>query len=441
MPVPPALTLTSSAFCLLLTLTLTSASSQGWGVGGGRGGGGTGRSKGPPPPLPPSPEEPHHQQGTELCDNARLQCTVRTGCQMALTNFFQGCQSVLVGGGGVEGEGQQESACPTRCGHALVSLLTSGDGAGRAFMHCDCRGQAGCEERKRRVQVCQGHVLRAMERVKDGRADLSCSLARGICEADTSCLAALRYYARHCGQLLTGGARCTSRCRNSVLILYRQPRAAKLRTCRCQGDEDYDCPRLLVNTERLCLQSQHRHHHHSHHHHHHHTVQDEGQGEGQGQARYRRPGRQPASPITQSHTSSASGQSSSSGHVRAGSSGGRRRRQQGGPLVRRQRRNKPGGRRRGAQRRRRRGRRPPTSLPVNNASTDRVLKRRSNLGHIKVTRSRRRRCPGGRRGKGRGRGQGRKKRRSSSSKHGRAGRRRRQCRLKKSSRKPRSVDS
>lgn len=187
---------------------------------------------------------------SELCEHARMHCTMRTGCQMGLNNFFVGCSSVING---------EDTHCTTACKQALVSLLATADGAGLAFVNCNCSGHQLCEVRKARVQVCQRQVLEAMARVRDDTAAVSCGLARWICEADTSCLTALQYYVQHCAKLFHG-TKCTLRCRNSVHILYRQPSAHKLRTCRCEGNEEYDCPRLVTNTERLCFQKHHRHH-------------------------------------------------------------------------------------------------------------------------------------------------------------------------------------
>lgn len=70
------------------------------------------------------------------------------------------------------------------------------------------------------------------------------------------------------------GKKCTIRCKNSISILQRQvsssfesllwalttlnarlgmqEKAAKLSTCVCDGSEDYDCPSILENMDRLC---------------------------------------------------------------------------------------------------------------------------------------------------------------------------------------------
>ncbi|KAL8595817.1 hypothetical protein ACOMHN_012235 [Nucella lapillus] len=285
MPITPALT-ASSACLLPLTLTflltVTSGSDRVWG-GEGRKEGGEGTTS---VELSAGGLPRQEVVGLDLCDTARRHCTVRAGCQRALSSLFDACRPLLSG---------QESRCSPACRHALVALLSTEDGAGLAFLHCDCGEGRDCEDRRRRVQACHGHVMHAMRLLHDPHSVLGCGLARGVCEADTSCLAALRYYVRHCGKLFAG-TRCTARCRNSVLILYRQPQARKLRSCRCEGDEGYDCAGLTHNTERLCLQPHRHHHHHNHSHHHH-------QHQGRGEGGYRQPGRQPAGPITQSYTS------------------------------------------------------------------------------------------------------------------------------------------
>lgn len=43
------------------------------------------------------------------------------------------------------------------------------------------------------------------------------------------------------------------RCRNSINILTRQEKAAKLNTCICDGSEDYDCRGIHRNMNRLCF--------------------------------------------------------------------------------------------------------------------------------------------------------------------------------------------
>ncbi|KAK0057946.1 growth arrest-specific protein 1 [Biomphalaria pfeifferi] len=180
----------------------------------------------------------------QSCQAAQLRCHARSGCLMALSNFFLHCQTVI--------KGDTKASCPTECKHALVSLLSTEDNAGVAFINCDCHKGGVCSERKERVAVCQNEVLESINVLREDAQPVSCNLARGVCEADTSCLAALQYYYDHCSRLFSG-VRCTARCRNSLEILSRQPHASKLRTCKCDGTEDYDCEALKVNTEAMCF--------------------------------------------------------------------------------------------------------------------------------------------------------------------------------------------
>lgn len=48
------------------------------------------------------------------------------------------------------------------------------------------------------------------------------------------------------------GKKCTKKCKNSISILRRQEQAAKLKTCKCDGLEDYDCKRIQQNMAKLC---------------------------------------------------------------------------------------------------------------------------------------------------------------------------------------------
>lgn len=49
------------------------------------------------------------------------------------------------------------------------------------------------------------------------------------------------------------GRKCSFRCKNSIAILKKQEKAAKLDTCRCNGKEEYDCPRIRANMAKLCF--------------------------------------------------------------------------------------------------------------------------------------------------------------------------------------------
>ncbi|CAL1526108.1 unnamed protein product [Lymnaea stagnalis] len=186
----------------------------------------------------------HASKHLQSCHIAQLQCHARSGCQMALNNFFLHCHAII--------KGEEVGSCPTDCKDALVSLLSTADDAGLAFINCDCHKGEVCAQRKERVEICQREVLESMNILREDSLPVSCNLARGICEADTSCLAALQYYYDHCSRLLSG-LRCTSKCRNSLEILSRQSHASKLKNCNCDGSEDYNCRALKVNTETMCL--------------------------------------------------------------------------------------------------------------------------------------------------------------------------------------------
>ncbi|RUS72490.1 hypothetical protein EGW08_019744 [Elysia chlorotica] len=152
----------------------------------------------------------------------------------------------------IVGNGEHITACPVNCKHALVSLLSTEDNTGHAFINCDCGKDKSCGERKKKVQICQSEVLDSMHVLKDDAPPITCNLARRICEADTSCLAALKYYYDHCSRLFKG-IRCSAKCKNSLRILSRQHQANKLRHCKCDGSEDYDCTAVKANTEEMCF--------------------------------------------------------------------------------------------------------------------------------------------------------------------------------------------
>ena len=184
------------------------------------------------------------------CNVARQNCVARIGCSMALHNYLVYCGQVMHG---------QTDVCPARCRKALVSLLSTEDREGEAFMECDCNGNGYCHTQKQRLEICSRDVLAAMKQLTDDTVDISCSLAELICRADTSCLAALQYFDMNCAKLQSG-EKCTSRCNNSLGILLRQKKARKLRTCVCDGTETYPCRVVQQSIERLCYRK-HRHHH------------------------------------------------------------------------------------------------------------------------------------------------------------------------------------
>lgn len=105
-----------------------------------------------------------------------------------------------------------------------------------------------CKRAKKNVEVCKPYVLKATR----SESIVSCEVARSICEADSTCYAALTFYHRYC-KLMFEGKKCSHRCKNSINILRRQQNAAKLETCKCSGREEYDCPLIKSNMARLCF--------------------------------------------------------------------------------------------------------------------------------------------------------------------------------------------
>ncbi|GAB1605190.1 growth arrest-specific protein 1-like [Argonauta hians] len=176
------------------------------------------------------------------CVVVNSRCYSLTGCRMALQNFFHACSRVIEG---------RSLGCTIGCKRALISLITTEDRAGRAYMNCDCKDDEKCQQQKRRVEVCKTDVLRELDSVDDNTTRVSCTLARFTCEADTSCFVALEYYTENCKRLMTGD-KCTPRCNNSLNVLHQQFKARKLQTCNCDGSEPYDCERIKEFTEELC---------------------------------------------------------------------------------------------------------------------------------------------------------------------------------------------
>ncbi|CAH1979718.1 unnamed protein product [Acanthoscelides obtectus] len=92
---------------------------------------------------------------------------------------------------------------------------------------------------------------------------VSCSVAQWICGADALCSKALEYYNRYC-RAMFAGKKCNARCNNSVNILHRQEKAARLFQCKCDGKEEYDCLAIQRNMNKLCF-AKHKHPNHTHH--------------------------------------------------------------------------------------------------------------------------------------------------------------------------------
>lgn len=103
-------------------------------------------------------------------------------------------------------------------------------------------------ESKTRVEVCRPQVTRANK----NETIVSCTVAQWICAADALCSTALEYYNKYCKSMFHG-KKCTHRCLNSISILRRQEKAAKLKTCKCDGNEEYDCSKIQNNMAKLCF--------------------------------------------------------------------------------------------------------------------------------------------------------------------------------------------
>lgn len=171
------------------------------------------------------------------CAIARMKCAYRKGCGTALRSYIIDCASVLAG---------KASSCSTLCKRALISLTSTPEG--KKLMACNCNGSEFCQLSKERVEICRPEVSRATAE----NVVVSCSVAHWICVADPPCSAALGYYHHFCRKMFHG-YQCTHRCNNSLAILNRQAKAEKLRTCYCDGNEDFPCRQMRSNTERLCF--------------------------------------------------------------------------------------------------------------------------------------------------------------------------------------------
>lgn len=136
--------------------------------------------------------------------------------------------------------------CHGRCERALIALVSTDEG--KELINCDCEGSKFCEQSKERIEVCRAAVYTAVSR----DSIVSCTTARWICMADPLCNTALDYYHLYCRGLFHGH-KCSHRCNNSLSILDRQEKAAKLRSCYCDGSEDFPCQRVKYNTERYCF--------------------------------------------------------------------------------------------------------------------------------------------------------------------------------------------
>ncbi|XP_049963857.1 growth arrest-specific protein 1-like [Schistocerca serialis cubense] len=172
------------------------------------------------------------------CEEARLRCGYRRGCRSALQLYLMHCPPNALD------PDSPQPRCPDDCQLALVALTSTPEG--HHLMTCRCSDEE-CSETKRRVEVCRPWVENMTRTSR-----LSCRAAQAVCDADQLCYTALDFYHRNC-RAMFAGRRCSHRCNNSISILRRQEKAAKLSDCRCDGSEGYDCERVRVNMNRLCF--------------------------------------------------------------------------------------------------------------------------------------------------------------------------------------------
>ncbi|XP_064100524.1 growth arrest-specific protein 1-like isoform X1 [Macrobrachium nipponense] len=170
------------------------------------------------------------------CEEARIKCALRGGCGMALQNYMLGCADLMSG---------NIDYCDEYCKNSLIALTSTEEG--HLLMDCVC-SDSYCRETKSRVEVCREEVVVA----NSDSSVVSCSLAHWICSADTQCSTAISYYDRFCRKMFIG-KECGYKCNNSISILQRQEKAAKLETCICDGTEDFDCVGIKKNMARLCF--------------------------------------------------------------------------------------------------------------------------------------------------------------------------------------------
>ena len=179
------------------------------------------------------------QSSNQRCDDARLKCAFRLDCGQALTSYMIHCADLIAGTVDI-------NRCPSKCFRALVALASTEHGA--KLVDCDCGDSQFCKLSKERVDVCKAKVE---HEIADSTV-VSCSTAKFICSSNTQCLTALTYYNKFCKAMFKG-KHCSKRCLNSLNILQRQKNAFKLRTCVCDGTEDFPCEAIKQNTELLCL--------------------------------------------------------------------------------------------------------------------------------------------------------------------------------------------
>ncbi|XP_056630023.1 growth arrest-specific protein 1-like [Diorhabda carinulata] len=183
------------------------------------------------------------------CEEARMRCAYRDGCGRVLQKYIVDCSTVLQGD-------RFPTNCPEICQYTLIALTSTEEGM--ELMDCEC-GDKYCENQKQRTEVCRPAVLHSIH-----SSVVPCTVAQWICMADTQCSKAFEYYKEYC-KAMFHGKKCTARCNNSINILRKQEKAAKLKTCKCDGFEDYDCHGIQRNMDKLCFHKHSKHRNQTHH--------------------------------------------------------------------------------------------------------------------------------------------------------------------------------
>ncbi|KAL1513655.1 hypothetical protein ABEB36_003040 [Hypothenemus hampei] len=174
------------------------------------------------------------------CEEARLKCAYREGCGTALQHYLLDCSGVL--------QGPHKHYCPQICEYSLIALVSTEEG--KALMECEC-SDPYCQDQKQRTEICKPNVMKIIH-----EPVVPCRIAQWICNADVQCLTAFDYYQRNC-KAMFHGKKCTPKCHNSISILRRQEKAQKLKMCKCDGTEDYNCHGIQRNMDKLCFHNHH----------------------------------------------------------------------------------------------------------------------------------------------------------------------------------------
>lgn len=188
--------------------------------------------------------------GDQICEQAQINCAFRSDCGPALQAFHTHCASLLTGPPSTNTSQDPQflppqATCPDECAQALIALTASDTGV--ELMSCNCAGNRQCEQSRARLQVCRARV----EPLLRPDAVISCSYAHLRCESHSQCSTALDFFVRHCRSAISG-RHCSRRCANSLSVLTRQPHAARLARCECDGNERFACPTIKRNVRSLC---------------------------------------------------------------------------------------------------------------------------------------------------------------------------------------------